>query len=62
MNILDDVWKCLNNKPLRPFKELNTDSARKSIDDAFSEILNIPSVNSLHELLSAEPIFGSDRN
>jgi hypothetical protein len=56
LNKLDNVWNEINNKPLKPFPEMDQDENRKIIDDVFSEILGAPSLDILRNMLAREPM------
>jgi hypothetical protein len=56
LNLLDDLWLEVNGRNLLPFPQIANDETRKTIDDAFSDILSIPRLDLLRTLLSQEPV------
>ncbi len=52
---LAKLYDKLKNKELQAIAKLHQDKVRKTIDDAFSEILQLPNLTSLRELLAREP-------
>jgi hypothetical protein len=56
LSILDNLWTQVQNSDLSPFPEISRDIVRKNIDDAFSQILGIPSLDELRNMLSREPM------
>ena len=55
LNKLDDLWDEISKKILKPFPEMDQDENRKIIDDTFSEILGLPSLDILRNMLVREP-------
>ena len=54
--VLDNLWAQVQNCEFSPFPEMSKDQIRKSIDDAFSQVLAIPSLDELRNMLSQEPM------
>jgi aromatic ring-opening dioxygenase LigB subunit len=52
---LAKVYDSLKNKELQAIAKLDQDKVRQAIDDAFSEVLNLPNLSTLRELLAREP-------
>lgn len=52
---LAKVYDTLKNKELQAIAKLDQDKVRQAIDDAFSEVLNLPNLSTLRELLAREP-------
>ena len=55
-SILDNLWTQVQNCDLSPFTEISLDPIRKCIDDAFSQVLGIPQLDELRNMLSREPM------
>jgi hypothetical protein len=56
LNMLDDLWQRVNNQNLLPFPEIANDEIRRIIDDTFSDVLDIPHLTLLRNLLAQEPV------
>jgi len=56
IDALDDLWTQIHNRDLLPFPQMSSDETRKIIDDTFSKILGIPTLDQLRVLISREPI------
>ena len=54
--VLDDLWAQVQNCEFSPFPEMSKEQLRKRIDDAFSQVLGIPSLDELRSMLSREPM------
>ncbi len=54
--MLDDLWTQVQNRDLLPFPQMSNDETRKLIDDVFSKVLEIPSLDRLRDFLSQEPL------
>ncbi|GEM_PF-179651 len=52
---LAQVYDRLKDKELQAIAKLAQDKVRQAIDDAFSEVLNLPNLSTLRELLAREP-------
>lgn len=57
---LDEVWKKVNGKDLKPFPEMAEDKVRKELDDGIAEALELPSLGPLRSLLAREPFISLD--
>ena len=53
---LADAYDLLCREPLLPFPEMAQDSTRQLIDDAICQVLGLPDVSPLRQLLAREPI------
>jgi len=56
IDALDNLWTQIHNRDLLPFPQMSSDETRKTIDDTFSKILEIPALDQLRILLSREPL------
>ena len=54
--LLDNLWNEVQNKTILPYRKMDVDPVRQSIDDVFSKILGIPNVRPLRTMLCDEPI------
>jgi hypothetical protein len=52
---LDKLWVTVKSQDLLPFPQMSGDQTRKLIDDTFSHMLGIPSLDQLRTMLSREP-------
>ena len=52
---LDELWTKVKNQDLLPFPQMSGDQTRKLIDDTFSHMLGIPSLDQLRTMISREP-------
>lgn len=59
LKALEDLWEEVHTCKLKPLPEMNSDKIREKIDNVFSDILNIPSLAYLRELLAREPLIAS---
>ncbi|MFC1486369.1 hypothetical protein ACFLRN_01600 [Thermoproteota archaeon] len=57
--LLDELWNEVHMNDLLPLPEMNSDKTREKIDNVFSNILSIPSLAYLRELLSREPMISN---
>jgi len=60
IDFLDDLWTKVMNRDLLPFPQLSNDETRKIIDDTFSQLLGIPTVEQLRNMLSREPLISME--
>ena len=56
LHALDKLWDSVSEKAFTPFPQLASDPVRKQIDDVFSKILDIPSLDDFREILNREPL------
>jgi hypothetical protein len=54
--VLDDLWTQVHTKNVLPIPQMENDPIRKMIDDAFSNVLNIPPIDKLRSMLAREPL------
>jgi hypothetical protein len=53
---LDELWTEVRDRQLLPFPQLRNDVTRKRIDEVFSQVLEIPLLDQLRDMLSREPL------
>ena len=56
ISALDTLWLQIQSRDLLTFREIAIDKVRRNIDDVFCEILGIPTLDNLRDLLSREPV------
>lgn len=56
LQALSEVYDALSNRTLKVIPELHTDETRREIDTAFCQILEIPDISTLREIVAREPI------
>lgn len=61
IKLIETGYDNIRNQELKPFPELRNDSTRRGIDDVMEEALGLPSLNTIRELLSKEPIISNVR-
>jgi hypothetical protein len=57
--LLDNLWNQIRDKALMPFGKMDVDDNRKLIDNTFSEILGIPTIDPLRTMLCNEPMMSA---
>jgi hypothetical protein len=53
---LDKLWTEVRDRELLPFPQLRNDATRRRIDEVFSQVLEIPPLDQLRDMLSREPL------
>ena len=59
---LDNLWKKIHQKRFLHYPAICHDSTRIEIDEYFSEILGMPKLGMLREMLSREPMVSMESN
>ncbi len=53
---LSSAFDKLSQETMLPFKEIGQDAVRRSIDDSLAQVLDLPDLSIVRELLSREPV------
>ena len=56
LDALNQAYERLAHQDLQPFKKIDQDPVRREIDKAICDVLGLPDVSSLRNLLAREPI------
>ena len=56
LGMLDHLWDTISDEQFLPFPQIAIDPVRRQIDDVFSKILRIQSLDEFREILSKEPL------
>ena len=53
---LDQLWESVRGERFLPFPQMVNDTLRKRVDDIFSDVLQLPPMDPLRDLLAKEPL------
>jgi hypothetical protein len=61
LRALDELWKSVSDKQFLPIPQIVTDPVRAQIDNVFSKVLEIPSLEEMRGILGKEPLIRGEK-